>query len=128
MLALAGCGEKELPVFPVAGKVSYAGQVPVGAQVVLHSTTDSLPPTVVPTATVQPDGSFQLSVYRPGDGAPAGDYVATIQWFKVVQTDGGSGRGPNVLPKAYADPVSSPIKLTVTNQPTQLDPINIAKE
>src|SRR6185369_2161059 len=92
VLALAGCGEKELPVFPVAGKVSYAGQVPVGAQVVLHSTSDSLPPTVVPTATVQPDGSFQLSVYRPGDGAPAGDYVATIQWFKVVQTDGGSGR------------------------------------
>ena len=128
VLGLVGCGEKQLPVFPVAGKVSYSGQTPVGAQVVLHSTSDSLPPTVVPTATVKPDGSFAFSVYNAGDGAPAGDYVATIQWFKVVQSEGGSGRGPNVLPKTYADPVSSPIRVSVLSGPTQLDPIIIAKQ
>ena len=128
LLTLVGCGEQQVPVYPVAGKVSVAGQSPVGAQVVFHSTSDSLPPNVVPTGTVKEDGTFDISVYKSGDGAPAGDYVATIQWFKVVQSEGGSGRGPNVLPARYADPTASPIKVTVNNQPNQIDPIEITKE
>lgn len=128
VLSLVGCGEKQVPVFPVVGKVSVGGQTPVGAQVVLHSTNDSLPPNVAPSGTVKEDGTFEISVYKSGDGAPVGDYVATIQWFKVVQSEGGSGRGPNVLPGRYADPTSSPIRVTVNSQPNQIDPIEITKE
>ena len=37
LASAGGCeSEKRVPVFPVSGKVSFQGQAPVGAQVVLH--------------------------------------------------------------------------------------------
>jgi hypothetical protein len=33
-----------------------------------------------PAAVVAADGSFQLTSYQPGDGAPAGDYNVAVTW------------------------------------------------
>jgi hypothetical protein len=127
LLAAAGCGdaEKRVPVFPVTGKVTYQGKPPVGAQIVLHLTNSSATPDAAPIGVVQDDGSFTFTVYDPGDGAPKGDYVATVEWFKLNKEMGGPG--PNVIPKKYTDPKTSPIKVTVTGPgPTEIPPITIA--
>jgi hypothetical protein len=124
---LPGCSEKRVEVFPVQGKITFEGKPPVGAQVVLHPQGDLTFNNIAPLGIVKDDGSFKISVYGDGDGAPAGDYVATVQWFKVTAQDGGAGKGPNVIPKQYADPDTSPIKLTVKGGTTnELEPIQIA--
>lgn len=126
-LTSAGCGysDNRVPVVTVSGKISYQDQAPAGAQVVLHPVSKSGESDVAPSGTVQDDGSFQISAYHPGDGAPPGDYVATVEWFRIVATEGGGGRGPNVLPAQYANPTSSPIRVTVRNEATELAPIEI---
>lgn len=123
LLLTSGCGEKWAEVFPVAGSVKFDGQAPVGAQIVLHPVTPPGPDAVAPTGRVKSDGSFQITSYQSGDGAPPGDYVATIQWFQI---DKDGNVGPNVIPKEYAAPTTSPIKVTVNaGGPTQLEPITI---
>ena len=127
-LALTGCGsgEPRVPVVAVTGKISYYGQAPAGAQVVLHPVAKSAESDVAPSGVVKDDGTFQISAYEQGDGAPPGEYVATVEWFRVVASgEGGGGRGPNVLPAKYASPEFSPLRVTVKAESTQLEPIDI---
>src|SRR5437764_3720406 len=87
-LALVGCGKpvsSRTPVYKASGKISFEGQVPEGALVVLHPKNASSPTALRPTAHVQPDGTFQLTTYETGDGAPVGDYVVTVSWQRAVQ-------------------------------------------
>jgi hypothetical protein len=48
-----------------------------------------------------------------------------VQWFKMTSGAGGSGAGPNVLPKKYASPNTSPIKVSVASGPVHIPPVNI---
>jgi hypothetical protein len=127
VLAIGGCDNARVPVHDVSGRVTYQGQPPVGALIVLHPVDDTHPTDVTPTGTVSEDGSFQITAYEPGDGAPLGDYVATIHWFKLIQEDGGAGRGPNVLPPRYASPDTSPVRITVKEGGSQIPPIEIRR-
>lgn len=119
-----GCaGETRVPVFPVSGKVQFQGKPPAGAIVVLNPVGATSNLDVLPTGTVKDDGSFTLTAYEPDDGAPVGNYVATIQWFKVTKDAGGPG--PNVLPKTYSSPKTSPVKVNVESGPVQIPLIAI---
>jgi hypothetical protein len=114
LVALGGCSnEARLPVFPVSGNVSFNAEPPVGAQVVLHPVNGSIG-DAAPTGIVKSDGSFTITTYELDDGAPQGEYVATIEWFKMIEDGGGGARGPNVLPPEYASSRTSPVKVTVT--------------
>jgi hypothetical protein len=124
LIVVSGCSsEKRVPVFPVAGKVSFQGAAPAGALVVLQPVGSKEPTEIAPTGTVKADGSFALTSYDQDDGAPVGDYVAVIQWFKNVPAL--NGAGPNVLPKQYASAKSSPVKVSVSNGPVEIPPIII---
>jgi hypothetical protein len=125
VIGLAGCGEKRVAVYPVAGKLTYKGESLAGAQVVLHPVDKLLPSDVSATGTVKEDGTFHIGVYEEADGAPPGEYVATVQWFRVVPSEGGGGRGPNVLPIKYASPKTSPIRVTVKPGQNQVSPIEL---
>jgi len=124
--ALTGCGpaDKIVPVFPVRGSITFQGKPPVGAQVLL-SPVSKQEVLAAPLGRVKEDGSFQISTFGEGDGAPPGEYVATVQWFRPVSDGGGSGPGPNVIPKQYARPSTSPIKVTVKSEPNVLPAIVI---
>ena len=122
LLVVSGCvPETRVPVFPVSGKVTFKGQPAKGAQVVLSATRPNEFDDVAPIGVVGDDGSFSVGVYEPGDGAPEGDYVVTVLWFKQV----GEAAGPNVRPKEYASPRTPPIKVSVKGGPTQIPPIAI---
>jgi hypothetical protein len=125
LIAVSGCAEPQVPVFPVSGKVTYQGKPPAGALIVLHAQNVDDTSGVAPSGVVKNDGSFAITVYEPDDGAPPGEYVATIQWRKMVNGPGGSGAGPNVFPTTYANPKTSPIKVTVGNGPVEVPPITI---
>ena len=107
---VCGCGKTEVkvPVVPVTGTIKVGKEIPVGAQVVLHAKGHSLPTGVSPTGRVAEDGTFKVSIYAAGEGVPAGNYVATVQWYKIVKGEGGSTiSGPNVIPDKYGSPSTS---------------------
>lgn len=106
-------------VHPATG-IARAGQTPlVGAQIRLHPRGMTLPDDATPSATVQEDGTFAFTTFEKGDGAPAGEYVATVQWFRLGP-DGGAGG--NVLPKRYASPATSPLSVTIREGKNELPP------
>jgi hypothetical protein len=133
VLAAAGCGSSDtpilgrLPVFPVKGEVQFNGQPPVGASVVLHPKGITSPNPVRPYGQVGQDGKFTLTSYDAKDGAPAGQYLVTLEWRKLVTTDAGVSAGPNVLPIEYRQPETSPISVKINEADNELPVIQIGK-
>lgn len=131
-LLLAGCGGGSpvdppvLPVAPVSGSLKFGGEVPVGAKVSLVPVSRS-EEGIASSGVVSQDGTFKVSTYGQDDGAPVGDYVVLVQWFKPLGGEDGNAGGPNVIPRDYSDPTKSPIKVTVKDGENQLDPIVIPK-
>src|SRR4051812_19536052 len=90
-LVAAGCSDAgRLPVHPAAGQVLLAGKPVAQALVVLHPEDNAAPDPVRPQATAEPDGTFRLSTYETGDGAPAGTYRVTVtRWRSPAKGRGG---------------------------------------
>jgi len=62
---------------PVHGKVTLGdGKPAAGSQVVFES--DQEGKKVTARGDVQPDGSFELSTFKPGDGVPPGKYKVQV--------------------------------------------------
>jgi hypothetical protein len=130
LLAVSGCssskkaeGRKE--VFPVRGKLLVNDQPAPGAMLVLHpvgGTSDA----ERPSATVGPDGTFELTTYNGKDGAPAGEYIVTAQWYLAADQTS-PGPWPNVLPTKYATPDSSDVRVQIAAGPNELQPIAIRR-
>jgi hypothetical protein len=111
LLLGAGCSERrtDAPSWPVEGRVSFNGAPPVGAQVVFHPTGQSAG-TVRPTGQVDKTGQFTLTTYTANDGAPAGDYDVTVEWW-VSKHD---QLAVNQLPARYQQPKRSGLHARVT--------------
>ena len=130
LLVAVGCGSSDTrpSVYQTTGKISFKGAAPAGAIVALHP-KDQAAFTgcpVVPSGLVKPDGSFDLTSFAPGDGAPPGDYVLTVEWHK---TSSGSEEnrvlGPNLLPVQYSKQQTSPVAVTIAERPNEIQPIVI---
>jgi hypothetical protein len=127
-LTIAGCGRGDtsrLPVHPVLGTIQFRGQPIGGAFVSLHREDSFFPKAPSPRATVDPDGKFALSTYDAHDGAPEGEYVLTVQWYKPLRQNGELVTGPNVLPAKYAVARTSDVRVKITAGGNQLLPIQL---
>src|SRR4051812_46479382 len=81
-LCVPACGDDgRKPVFPVTGKVTYGGKPAKGARIVFHPVGQAGPEAVVARGTVAEDGTLEVTTYAAKDGAPAGDYTLTAEWF-----------------------------------------------
>lgn len=82
-MAVMGCGgdsgPPKLTVYPVKGTLSLDGKplanMALQLQPIDNNPNDPKPPV---HATVGQDGSFALSTYKAGDGAPEGSYEVTL--------------------------------------------------
>jgi hypothetical protein len=121
-----GCGKSEnrIPVHPVTGAIQFRGQPAAGAFVSLHpkSAVAGVPN---PRATVAKDGSFVFTTYDGNDGAPEGDYVLTVQWYRPVRQGNDLVGGPNVLPAKYASVRTSDVQIKVAAGENRLKPIHL---
>lgn len=112
------------PVHPLSGSLTIGSVIPVGASIVLHPQGHAIPGDGVPMAKVREDGTFTFSTFSAEDGAPVGDYVATVQWFRV-NADGSVGG--NAVPARFASPAKSPWTVTVATDGTTLAPYQITR-
>lgn len=121
-LLVTGCGRSRPPVVPVTGKVTFKQTTPAhGALVVFHPVDHQTEKLIggKPVGRVQEDGSFMLTTYEEGDGAPEGEYGVTIDWRgppaekgKFRLTDEGTSGVPRLQPK-YSNPQQPFTKVTV---------------
>ncbi len=89
-LIVSGCADSSrMKVYPVSGKVLYKGEPAVGAEIAFFGLDEELmtPAAPFPKAVVSADGTFSLSSYAPGDGAPTDNYAITIVWKKSEAAD-----------------------------------------
>lgn len=122
VLFAAGCGAGDKPAaVPAGGKVTFnRTAAPVGALVVFHPTDPAAEKRIggKPFAKVKEDGTFALTTYAEGDGAPEGEYAVTIDWrppakdAKFSLGDGGPAGPPKLNPK-YGNPQQPVLKATV---------------
>jgi hypothetical protein len=68
--------------------VKFKGQPAKGALVVLHPVNDTSAEAIRPSGEVGEDGSFYLTSFQAGDGAPAGEYIVSITWMAPAPTKG----------------------------------------
>jgi hypothetical protein len=124
-LVLAGCGDGRKPVFPVKGQVLDAdGKPAAGAKVIFHPPDMKDPQAVSPVGIVEEDGTFGLTTYNKGDGAPAGNYAVTIQWPLPGANPFGRNPGDR-LNGRFAFVSKSPFKATVAQESTTLEPFRL---
>ena len=125
VVALTGCGGTGKPATVSAtGKVTFKKSKPAaGALVVFHPVSADLEKSIggKPTARqVGEDGTFTLTTYDDGDGAPEGEYGVTIQW-EAKPKDGklslggeGAPAGRSLINEAkYGNPQRPAFKVTV---------------
>ena len=124
MLA-AGCGSDDAwhaETVPVQGKIRINGQVPEGAFVTLHPTGEAVDVRESkPWGVVGDDGIYELRTYDKGDGAPLGEYRATVVWRENPSIPG----SPDMLAGAYDDPQESQWTFTIEQGQTELPPLEI---
>jgi hypothetical protein len=120
-LGLAGCGAPAEPtLFPARGTVSFRGKAVPRAELTFHPQFEG--PGWMPVGTVGDDGAFAVSTKLPGDGALPGSYKVTIVWRPGAAED---ETAPNLLPRRYADPKTTPLVVELGPSSPQLPPIEL---
>lgn len=135
----AGCGDRGpdfggRPTVPAAVAVTHRGEPAAGAVVVFTPVGGATADAPGATGVAGPDGVARLTTYRDGDGAVAGGYVVSVTWPDEAARPAGDddGRpagdrppGRDKLGGRYADPRASPLRRTVAEGVTELEPIKL---
>jgi hypothetical protein len=124
----SGCGgaaDGRVPVVPVQGKVLVRGQPAAGALVIFHPVGAPDANTPRPTAVAADDGTFILSTYDTGDGAPAGSYLVTVTWDERDEEADDGVPGVDRLRGRYADPSQSGLRVEVQSGTNELPPFDL---
>ncbi len=131
LVALAGCGGGRMAAQAVRGKV-LCGDVPAQCALVIFHPQDGPEELqkLRPHGVVEADGSFTLTTYRPGDGAPAGSYRVTIEWPSPLPGETADDpehgpSGPDRLQGRYADPATTPLAVTIERGVNTLEPFRV---
>lgn len=141
--ACAGCNSPkpgELTPHPVTGKVTYDGKPAVGVRVTLLPIDAPGVPKVPqnPHAVTTADGTFAITTFADGDGAPEGGYQFVLAW--PVDPDEKAARaakGEKVESADEAqdadrlmgwyDPLHSTMNVRVKAGPNEVPAVNIPK-
>lgn len=151
-LLAPGCGgETRVERHPVSGQVLFRGRPAAGAMIVFHDTRpkDELRNLPIPRASSRQDGTFELSSYELGDGAPAGTYRVTVVLPEAVlpadppASEGEAAGAPDeaaaatvvdpesapsprdVLKERYSDPATSGLEVTIAEGRNNLPPFEL---
>jgi hypothetical protein len=123
---MAGC-RNEVPLpgpvpQPVRGKLTYQGRPARAFRVVFNPINKWEGAQFTPSAVTDENGEFRLCSYKPGDGAPEGEYAVTFTWPKRRNNvDEEDGTPPvDQLQKRYADPKKSVFRVTVKGGDNEL--------
>jgi hypothetical protein len=124
LLLASGCGPKVLPPvpkpYPVRGKVLLPGNQPLrGGVVTFRPVGDAPDRRYQGFGFPKPDGTFEITSFRAGDGVAPGLYKVTIG-----PREEGELRGSNAgaVPKKYQSETTTPLTIEVKAEENSLAP------
>ena len=116
VVAFTGCGAKELPpppkTYAVKGKIVLPGNVPLnGGRLTFVPKTDK-PTALEGFAELEPDGTFQPTLFQQNDGLTPGTWVVAISPQSQYK---GKPRTVNndKIPQKYRSTETSPLTIEV---------------
>jgi hypothetical protein len=113
-------------VFPVKGEVFHQGKPAEGALVIFHRQGSPGPGPLTPHGRVKGDGTFELTTYEAGDGAPSGEYAITFFWPEPPKSPvDDPDSGPDRLRGRYSDPQTSPLRVKIQEGTNALEPFQL---
>jgi hypothetical protein len=124
---IAGCSSEPArsAVYPVKGMVKVKGKPASDYMVIFHPATEMKDVTFKPSAAVGADGSFAITTFKTGDGAPPGDYVVTLAMATREAHPSLPPPGPPP-PARYQDAKTSPLRAKVEAKPAnELPPFEV---
>jgi hypothetical protein len=120
-LLLPGCKEQPVMV-PVSGRVAYRGRPLNFGSVMFQHRSGGQPAA----GTIQPDGSFQLSTLKPGDGTRLGPHLVRIACFEGNDPNrqqkmptGEAVLGKSLIPRKYGSFGGSGLEVEVKSDGPQ---------
>lgn len=123
-LAITACDRSDLgpaaigTAHPVSGRVLIGGKPAEGVEVQLHPLNHYHDTSVPhPQGTTDKDGRFQLHTGSAQEGAPSGQYVATLVWPAQGGTDRLSG--------VFAEPEGSGLAVVIEDETKDLPPFEV---
>ena len=127
LIAFAGCsGGMPIPrTVPVKGSVTSKGKPAPGMRVKFHPQFNIGAVKIIPYGETGADGTFVLNTGQIGNGAPAGDYVVTIEKPRAASDAGGLEIEVDDLKGKYSDPEKSQFKVTLQGGNNDLPPFDI---
>jgi hypothetical protein len=119
------CGKPAVKIHPVRGEVFFNGKPAAGAVIHFHPVDqDQGPPAF---ATVDEDGSYELTTIKTNDGAAAGEYIVTVNWFEEKKTDEETIQGPDRLGGLWGKRDISKLTATVNPGPNEIERFDLKK-
>lgn len=110
----AGCGDNRLA--RVTGTVRYADGKPVDRAIIeFELQAEKYQDRISSLGQVRPDGTFELSTYREGDGAFIGEHRILVSPPEILPPDPGEPPAPpfRAFPKKYRSFETSGLIATV---------------
>ena len=127
LIAILGCGggsTAKVPVHRTYGTITWNGQPLEGASVQFHSVEPIRVPGIetplMPGAQSKPNGLFEVTTFKAGDGLPKGEYLVTVS-CENRSKKAANGDYPELLPAHYQDPAKSGLKVTIKSGSNKLD-------
>ncbi len=115
LVALGGCNKSGVKCYPVHGVVHVNGQPADGVRVMFVPVSPTPDQKKLPIGLTDSEGKFSLTTFTQDDGAPAGEYKVTAQWFGNTTDKFGRATvgDTDKLENRYVDPQKSDIKAKV---------------
>lgn len=131
LLCSQGCGKgvDRDKVYPVTGKLLVQGKPAEGARVTFFRTDESAnrPGMAIPSGEVDSSGVYHLQAYKPGDGAPVGDYRVAVTWLEPVPAgvNAETITRQDRLGGRYSDPSKSKLTAKVESGGGEIPPFDL---
>jgi len=123
-LAVVGCSDGDPQMIPIRGEVIYKG-APLADGMVVYLPNGGLEAQQA-SGRIQPDGSFELTTSKKGDGVRIGEYNIVVQAYSGStermltreETEAGvrSSEPKLIIPQRYIDPAKSGLHDTVNSE------------
>ncbi|MCC9607850.1 hypothetical protein LOC68_03025 [Blastopirellula sp. JC732] len=123
LLSAIGCGRSDWKsrTYPTSGSVTINGAPPKDAVVKLIKLGEPIDTRQSDCwGIVQEDGTYVLTTYEPGDGAPAGEYAWIIRWpvhLTAFTTD--------QLGEQFWNPESPHMTVTIKSGRNEISPVEL---
>jgi hypothetical protein len=127
LLFLVGCSggpEPKRTPHAVKGSVLVNERPWPNITVVFHPVAPTESGWTRSQGTTDADGTFELSTYRPGDGAPAGEYTVTFTWSDPRMPEDSAA---DILGGKYRDPRRSRFRVVLPAFATRLEPFRLTR-